>query len=471
MIQRVIVAGGGTGGHLFPGIAVVEELRRRNPPAGHGPGLEVLFVGTERGIESRVVPGMGEKLETLDVTPLKGRTFAQLLGSLVKLPSAWGRAVSILRQHRPDLVLGVGGYASGPMLVAAATLGIKTALLEQNAHVGLTNRVLSKIVGRAYLSFDETAPLFGNAARVVGNPVRRAFVEASRRAMLDPRGFDARARRILVIGGSQGAKRLNEVVPDALSRLGLGERGIEIVHQTGPAMRDSVAARYEALGVKAEVVPFIDDVARAYASASFVICRAGASTLAELAAIGRPAILVPFPFAADDHQAKNAESFERAGAAVCLRESGLDAERLANEARALLDDPDRRRAMASAMRERGRPDAAATIVDDLTGWIDGEPVTPTSASGAPETEDDDVDGERSSAALEPVGAHDPALALARALSDRAANAPLGASSYRPRPVVDFREGRTLRMSRPAVSQIPRLVVEPYLAPARVVLSS
>ena len=465
MIERVIVAGGGTGGHLFPGIAVVEELRRRNPK------LEVLFVGTERGIESRVVPGMGEKLETLDVTPLKGRTFAQLLGSLVKLPSAWGRAVSILRQHRPDLVLGVGGYASGPMLVAAATLGIKTALLEQNAHVGLTNRVLSKVVGRAYLSFDETAPLFGEAARVVGNPVRRAFVEASRRAMLDPRGFDARARRILVIGGSQGAKRLNEIVPDALARLGLAERGVEVVHQTGPAMRDAVAARYEALGVKAEVIPFIDDVARAYGSASFVICRAGASTLAELAAIGRPAILVPFPFAADDHQAKNAESFERAGAAVCLRESALDAGRLATEARALLEDPERRRSMASAMRERGRPDAAATIVDDLSAWVDGEPVTPTSPSGSPDAADDDDGEERSSAtALDPVESIEPAMALVNALADRAARPPVSAA-YRPRPVVDLRDGRTLRLSRPAVSTIPRLVVEPYLAPARVGLPS
>jgi UDP-N-acetylglucosamine--N-acetylmuramyl-(pentapeptide) pyrophosphoryl-undecaprenol N-acetylglucosamine transferase len=355
MIQRVIVAGGGTGGHLFPGIAVVEELRRRNKD------LEVRFVGTSRGIESRVIPSMGETLETLDVMPLKGRTFAQLLGSLAKLPSAWGRAVSILRQHRPELVLGVGGYASGPMLVAAATLGIKTALLEQNAHVGLTNRALARLVGRAYLSFDETAPLFGGAARVVGNPVRRAFVEASRRAMLDPRGSDARARRILVIGGSQGAKRLNEVVPEALAKLGLAERGIEIVHQTGAAMREQVAARYAALGVQAEVVPFIDDVARAYASASFVICRAGASTLAELAAIGRPAILVPFPFAADDHQAKNAESFERAGAAICLRESALDVDRLAAEAQKLLDGAELRRTMASAMRQRGRPDAAATI--------------------------------------------------------------------------------------------------------------
>ncbi len=460
MIQRVIVAGGGTGGHLFPGIAVVEELRR------HNPNLEVLFVGTERGIEARVVPGMGETLETLDVTPLKGRTFTQLLGSLVKLPSAWGRAASILRQHRPDLVLGVGGYASGPMLVAAATMGIKTALLEQNAHVGLTNRVLSKVVGRAYLSFDETAPQFGRAARVVGNPVRRAFVDASRRALIDPAGFDARARRILVIGGSQGAQRLNQLVPEALARLGLRERGIEVVHQTGTKMRDEVAAKYAELGVKAEVVPFIDDVARAYASASFVICRAGASTLAELAAIGRPAILVPFPFAADDHQAKNAESFERAGAAICLRESALDAERLATEARALLDDADRRRAMSAAMRERGRPDAAASIVDDLVAWIDGESVTPVRGGESPEiaaaddtTEDDDGD-----ATLTPIAA------LARALAARGDEAPR-VSGYRARPVVDFRRGRELRMDRPTTTKIPRLVIEPFVAPLRVSLAN
>lgn len=442
MIQRVIVAGGGTGGHLFPGIAVVEELRRRNPD------LEVLFVGTERGIESRVVPSMGEKLETIDVTPLKGRTFAQLLGSLAKLPSAWGRAVSILRQHRPDVVLGVGGYASGPMLVAAATLGIPCALLEQNAYVGLTNRVLAKVVGRAYLSFEETRAVFGHAARVVGNPVRRAFVEAARSALVDPRGFDARARRILVLGGSQGARTLNQVVPEALASLDLASRGIEVLHQSGAAMRGEVAARYEALGVRAEVVPFVDDVARAYASASFVICRAGASTLAELAAIGRPAILVPFPHAADDHQARNAESFERDGAAVCIRESQLDVARLAEAARGLLSDPERRRAMSARARERGRPEAAATIVDDLLAWLGGEPSAEAHAGSG--GEDDDT-------APEDV-----------ALAPAAAPLVAGASSYAPaRPVVDFRRGRNLRVtSAPAARAVPRLLVEPYPAASR-----
>lgn len=460
MIERVIVAGGGTGGHLFPGIAVVEELRRRVPSGSASRGLDVRFVGTPRGIESRVIPAMGETLDTLDVTPLKGRSFTELLGSLARLPSALGRAVSILRQHRPDLVLGVGGYASGPMLMAASTLGIKTAILEQNARAGLTNRLLARRVGRAYLTFEETAPLFGERARVVGNPVRRAFVDASRHALVDPRGFDARARRILVIGGSQGAKRLNEVVPEALAKLDLtrgdGGRPIEIVHQTGTAMHEVVAARYRALGLEATVVPFIDDVAAAYASASFVICRAGASTLAELAAIGRPAILIPFPFAADDHQGKNAESFERAGAAFCLREAALDAESLAERARELLEDASLRRSMAEAMRGRGRPDAAAAIVDDLLAWIDGE--APLEASRSTD-EFPPVVEEREGDT--PASDDDPGIRSAARTSgiERVAH-----------PSIDFREGRALRMAR-ARASVPRLVVEPVITRRPLALSN
>lgn len=369
MIERVVIAGGGTGGHLFPGIAVVEELRRRNHD------LEVAFVGTERGIEARVIPAMRERFDALDVRPLKGTDASGFMKSLLKLPGAWGQAVSILRDVEPDVVLGVGGYASGPMLVAAASLGIPTALLEQNAHVGLTNRMLAPVVGRAYLTYEETASHFGERARVVGNPVRRAFVDAARLAQSDPEAFELRARRILVLGGSQGAKALNETVPEALARAGVTERGVEVVHQTGAAMRDEVAARYEALGVAAEVVSFIDDMARAYAQSSIVIGRAGATTLAELCAIGRPSILVPYPHAADDHQARNAEALERAGAAIAIRQERLTAEGLAADVAALLDDPARRGAMAAAARGEGRPDAAAAIVDDLISWLGGPTMT------------------------------------------------------------------------------------------------
>ena len=232
--------------------------------------------------------------------------------------------------------------------------------------------VLAPLVGRAYLTFDATAAAFGKKARVVGNPVRRAFVDATRLAQTDPEGFEARARRILVIGGSQGAKKLNELLPVALSGLDLKALGIEVVHQTGAAMRDSVAESYGALGTRAEVGPFIDDRARAYSGAMRDIARAGATTLAELTAVGRPAILVPYPHAADDHQSKNAEELARAGAAIAIREDQLDEETLGRALRSLLTSPERRRSMAEAARRLGRPDAAAAIVDDLLGWL-GQP--------------------------------------------------------------------------------------------------
>jgi len=360
---NILIAGGGTGGHLFPGIAVAEELRRRVRDVG------VSFVGTERGIESRVLPKLGERLDLLDVTPLQGRTPLALLESLMKLPAAYTRALSILAERKPAVVLGVGGYASGPMLLAAWTKGIPIALLEQNAVLGLTNRVLAPLVGRAYLTFDATAATFGPRARVVGNPVRRSFVDATRLAQTDPEGFEARARKILVIGGSQGARKLNEAIPSALARLAPVGSSFEIVHQTGAAMRDEVAAQYASLGVSAEVVPFIDDMARAYAGAMLVIARAGATTLAELTAVGRPSVLVPYPFAAEDHQSKNAEELARAGAAIAIREDQLDDETLDRALGGLLSSPDRRRAMAAAARRLGRPDAAAAVVDDLFAWL------------------------------------------------------------------------------------------------------
>lgn len=373
MIERVLVAGGGTGGHLFPGMAVVEELRRRVGASGRA--LEVTFVGTAKGIEARLLPAANEKLELLDVTPLKGRTAGELAASLMRLPGAYARCVSILRAARPDVVLGVGGYASGPMLLAARSLGIRVALLEQNAHVGMTNRILAPIVGRAYVTFDETRAVFGDKARVVGNPVRRAFVEAARMALADPAGFEARARKVLVVGGSQGAQHMNEVVPGALAQADLA--GLEVVHQTGAAMLDAVKVRYAELGVRAEVVPFIDDMARAYASAQLVIARAGATTLAEICAIGRPALLVPYPHAADDHQTKNAQALERAGAAVMVRDADLEERSLGATLKGLLSDDTRRSAMARSARDHGRPEAAAAIVDDLLTWVGGRAARPS----------------------------------------------------------------------------------------------
>jgi UDP-N-acetylglucosamine--N-acetylmuramyl-(pentapeptide) pyrophosphoryl-undecaprenol N-acetylglucosamine transferase len=380
MIQRIMVAGGGTGGHLFPGLAVVEELRRRVP------GLEVKFVGTARGIEARVLPGRGEALELLEVTPLKGQGLGARLKSFARIPTAMREASSLMRDFEPDLVLGVGGYASGPVLLSASLSGRPTALLEQNAYVGMTNRILARFVNRAYITFEETEAVFGKTkSRLTGNPVRREFVEHARLALADPEGFESRARTVLVLGGSQGARKLNEDIPRALALVGLDDRKLEVVHQTGESMRDEVEARYRELGIRARVVTFIDEIARAYSNAALVVARAGATTLAELCAIGRPSILIPFPFAADDHQAKNAKALEEQGASICIRESELEVDALGGLIGDLLDDSAKRQAMARAAREHGRPDAAAAIVDDMMGWLGGaEPLGEVSAT--PESE-------------------------------------------------------------------------------------
>jgi UDP-N-acetylglucosamine--N-acetylmuramyl-(pentapeptide) pyrophosphoryl-undecaprenol N-acetylglucosamine transferase len=427
MIERVILAGGGTGGHLFPGIAVHEELKRREPE------LETLFVGTARGIETKVIPSIGERLECLDVGPLKGRTRTQLVKNLLALPQAGYDAAKILRSFRPSLVIGVGGYAAGPMVAAAATLGIPTALLEQNASVGLTNRLLARVVDRAYVSFEETVDAFPKGvAQMMGNPVRRSFVAAGNMARMDPSGFEMRARRVLVIGGSQGARSLNQVVPEALARAvrsaGFAGRPIEIVHQTGHAMLEAVRARYEELGVVANVTPFIDDMPRAYASAALVIGRAGATSLAEICAIGRPSILIPIP-TADDHQWPNARALEQRGAAIALREKDLTVDSLAAAVSRLLTQPEERRRMAEAARELGRPDAAAAIVDDLCTWLgcatseldDGEAGEAADADGLNREESEEPEpGARSHTSFPPAADQRRASAAASKRRSRAA---------------------------------------------------
>ncbi|MEM7434591.1 MAG: undecaprenyldiphospho-muramoylpentapeptide beta-N-acetylglucosaminyltransferase [Myxococcota bacterium] len=378
MIRRIMVAGGGTGGHLFPGLAVIEELRQRVPE------LEVRFVGTERGIEARILPERGESLDLLTVTPLKGQGASARVGSLARIPSAMMAASRLIGGFAPDLVLGVGGYASGPVLLAASLRGVPTAVLEQNAYVGMTNRLLARFVDRAYITFDATASVFGlKKARLTGNPVRRDFVEHARRALADPEGFEARAKTILVLGGSQGARALNQDVPAALVHAGVDRRSVRVVHQTGASMRDEVEAKYDEFGIDAEVVTFIDEMARAFSSSALVIARAGATTLAELCAIGRPSILVPFPFAADDHQAKNAAALAERGAALFVRESDLEPESLGAMVAELLDSPERRQTMAEAARAHGRPDAAASIVDDMIGWLGGPAVQDTDSVPPP----------------------------------------------------------------------------------------
>jgi UDP-N-acetylglucosamine--N-acetylmuramyl-(pentapeptide) pyrophosphoryl-undecaprenol N-acetylglucosamine transferase len=258
--------------------------------------------------------------------------------------------------------------------------------------------LLARAVGRAYLTYEETAAQFGPArARVFGNPVRRAFVDAARMAQHDPAGASARSRTVLVLGGSQGARALNEIVPQALAQAGLAELGVSVVHQTGESMAPEVAQRYRDLGVQAEVLPFIDDVARAYMRASLVIARAGATTLAELCAIGRASVLVPYPHAAEDHQTRNALALQQAGAALAIAERDLTVAPLAAQVRSLLTDGARRTAMADAARRRGRPDAAAAIVDDLLAWL-GVPTEAAPEPGAA-PEPDGIDDAGGSSAI------------------------------------------------------------------------
>jgi UDP-N-acetylglucosamine--N-acetylmuramyl-(pentapeptide) pyrophosphoryl-undecaprenol N-acetylglucosamine transferase len=351
---RVIVAGGGTGGHLFPGLAVIDALARRRP-------AEFVFVGSRAGIESRVVPKLGHRLHLLPVRALRGQKVASLVASALQVPASVATAWRILGEVDAELVIGVGGYASAPAALAAWARRIPTVLLEQNAVPGMTNRLLGRIADRVCVSFAESARYFPPDRTVeTGNPVRLAA----------PQPRTSEDFSVLVFGGSAGARRLNEVGVEAFAQLAAAGRTVRIVHQTGQAEAETVAARYRAHGLDADVRPFIDDMPSAYAAADLVVCRAGASTLAELTALGKPAILVPYPYAADDHQRRNAEALVARGAAVMILDQQVTGEKLAAEIARLRDDSATLRLMAQAARALGRPDAAERVVDVCLALLD-----------------------------------------------------------------------------------------------------
>jgi UDP-N-acetylglucosamine--N-acetylmuramyl-(pentapeptide) pyrophosphoryl-undecaprenol N-acetylglucosamine transferase len=356
--MRLLIAGGGTGGHLYPGIAVAEEVVRR--------GGQVLFVGTSRGLEARAVPAAGYALELLEVSGLKRVGLTAVLRGLFRLPKAFFRSLSILRRFRPDVVLGVGGYASGPLVLAAALWGYPTTIQEQNSVPGITNRILSRLVRIVVVAFDEARRFFpAGKCETIGNPVRSKLV-ATLAAGAD-NGEQSGPLRVLVVGGSQGARAVNDLVLAAVEVLVNNRALPALVHQTGPSDLDRCRERYRALGVadRVDVRPFIDDMASEYHRSSLAVARAGALTLAELAIAGRPAILIPLPTAADDHQSKNAARFAEAGAAVVLDQRTVSGAELAQLLGDLLSDSGRRQAMAAAMRSLARPKAAADIVDRL----------------------------------------------------------------------------------------------------------
>ena len=371
--MRLLIAGGGTGGHLFPGVAVAEALRARDPEAA------VLFVGTRRGIEARVLPELGWDLELIDISGIKTVGARGALRALVRVPGSIWQSRGIIRRFAPDMVIGVGGYASGPVVLAARLMGLPTAILEQNSVPGLTNKILGRVVRSVFLSFDESRRFFpARKAVMSGNPIRLDLLAALEGATAgegagegaasgasdgDGESDGAPVPRVFVFGGSQGAVAVNELVTGAAAIL--ASRGVRfsIVHQTGEADLEATRQRYAAAGVNAECRAFIRDMAAEYRAADLIVSRAGATTVAELGVVGRPAILVPYPYAADNHQEINAQELVRAGAAQLYRQADLTPERLADAMTGLLEDPDARRHMGSAMKAFGRPEAAGVIVD------------------------------------------------------------------------------------------------------------
>jgi UDP-N-acetylglucosamine--N-acetylmuramyl-(pentapeptide) pyrophosphoryl-undecaprenol N-acetylglucosamine transferase len=365
---RVLIAGGGTGGHLYPGIALAEEITAT-------PGGEVLFVGTARGLESKLIPEAGFALELMDVTGLKRKGLRALVSGLALLPSAFARSRELLRRFKPDLVVGVGGYASGPLVFVAALSGYATAIQEQNSRPGVTNRILGKLVGRVFVAFAGAQRSFGaRKLRFFGNPVRRRFLDlvAARPAgAAQPLGTKL-VGKLVILGGSQGSHAVNEVTSTMVQVLKARDILPPVVHQTGAAEFDRMSLYYEALGFAkhVEVRAFIDDMPAVLADAALVVARAGALTLAELAIMGRPAVLIPLPTAADDHQTLNALEFARAGAAVVVPQYTTVATQLADIVAALLADPEQLARMAEAMRGLARPNATREIVAELHALVE-----------------------------------------------------------------------------------------------------
>ena len=349
---RVVIAGGGTGGHLYPGIAVARELRARRPDA------VVTFAGTSKGIESRVVPREGFQLDVLRSAGLKGMSPAARARALALVPLSLVDAWRILSRRKPDLVVGVGGYSSGPVLLAAVLRGMPTLLLEQNAVPGMTNRLLSRVVRAAAVTFESTVSFFGRRGFVAGNPVRPEFFTTESG---DPGPRDG-PPRVLIFGGSQGAHAINMAMVEAAPRLAAAG-GVDITHQTGERDLELVQRAYRDAGVAARVEPFLFAMDREMKRADVIVCRAGATTIAELTAAGRVAILIPLPTAADDHQRKNADVLAAAGAAVVIDQKDLTGELLAHHVLELAGDRARRDAVADAARRFAKPDAAKAIVD------------------------------------------------------------------------------------------------------------
>ena len=358
---KVIIAGGGTGGHLFPGIAIAEEFLKR--------GHTILFMGTDRGLEKSILKKMGFPLRIINIEGIKGKGPVETGRALLKIPKSLFQSFRIIREFRPDIVIGVGGYASGPAVIVAHFVGIKTVVAEQNVLPGITNKILGKFVDRIFLSFSETKKWFPEKkVLVTGNPVRAAFspgiVEQEEKVGREKESFT-----ILIFGGSQGAHAINMALISAVEYLKEMRDHLRIIHQTGYNDLEEVSKTYQVYGIKAEVLPFIMDMASVFSVADLLVCRAGATTVAEITASGRAAILIPFPFAVGDHQTRNAEVLVKAGAAEMIPERELAGKRIADLIQRFYRQPEMKREMEARSASLGNVRAAVDIVDTCMALV------------------------------------------------------------------------------------------------------
>jgi UDP-N-acetylglucosamine--N-acetylmuramyl-(pentapeptide) pyrophosphoryl-undecaprenol N-acetylglucosamine transferase len=354
---RFLMVGGGTGGHIFPALAVAEELRARGARRERsGTGYLIEFLGTKRPLEARLIPGAGFPLRTVNAAGLKGMRGFRSLRNLMMLPRTAVATARVLRDFQPQVVVGVGGYLAGPVMVEAALQDIPTLLIEPNALPGFTNRALAPVVRLAAVGFEQAARFYGEKARVTGLPLRRAFHTIPAKRHEAP-------FTILIVGGSQGSKAINELVTRCAPLLKRESGWLKVIHQTGDRDYGAVLAAFQEYGVTAHVQAFIEDMPRALAQADLVVSRAGATAVAELAAAGRAALLIPFPAATDQHQLANARALEYAGAARVILQTELTPERLMGEIHELLNDPLRLIRMERAAKSLARPEAAAHIAD------------------------------------------------------------------------------------------------------------
>lgn len=347
--MRVIIAGGGTGGHVIPALAIAQQLKKQF-------NADVLFIGTARGIETRLVPAAGFPLELIQVGALKNVSLMTRLKTMFDLPRAIAASSRMVTAFDPEVVIGVGGYASGPAMVAALRRRLPTLAFEPNVVPGFANRMIARWVSAAAVHFEETCQYFPHC-RVTGVPVRPAFFS------IPPRTVSGGVPTLLVFGGSQGARAINQAMIESLAGLRAKIPGIHIIHQTGQRDYDRVLAAYQASGISGEVHKFIDDMPETFGRADLLVCRSGASTVGEITAAGRPAIFVPFPAAADDHQNVNARALERADAAVVVEESNLGASYLVETIVALMSDAPRLRSMSAAAKSLAHPKAVEEIAE------------------------------------------------------------------------------------------------------------